>query len=152
MLSVTKVFRWCSLNLENFWFYIWVVVLWLNFTTQMTLRHLLLMPMNKILDCKDHQIYSKMLRKICIYVKRKSNISFRVIKNSSFDQRFLMIKTFLKIICQIIFRKVLTIRKLRCSEWETRNRHQRLLVKISCLPLRTCVCYQCNFIVYDTKY
>ena len=65
LLSVTKVFRWCSLNLENFWFYIWVVVLWLNFTTQMTLRHLLLMPMNKILECKDHQIYSKMLRKIC---------------------------------------------------------------------------------------
>ena len=64
----------------------------------MTLRHLLLMPMNKILDCKDHQIYSKMLRKICIYVKRKSNISFRVIKNSSFDQRFLMVKTFLKIL------------------------------------------------------
>ena len=64
----------------------------------MTLCHLLLMPMNKILDCKDHQIYSKMLRKICIYVKRKSNISFRVIKNSSFDQRFLMVKTFLKIL------------------------------------------------------
>ena len=32
-----------------------------NFKTQMTLRHLLLMPMDKILDCKDHQIYSKML-------------------------------------------------------------------------------------------
>ena len=31
-------------------------------------------------------------------VKRKSNISFRVIKNSSFDQRFLMFKTFLKIL------------------------------------------------------
>ena len=30
-------------------------------------------------------------------VKRKSNISFRVIKNSSFDQRFL-VKTFLKIL------------------------------------------------------
>ena len=66
LLSVTKVFRLCSLNLENFWFYIWVVVLWLNFTTQMTLRHLLLMFMNKILDCKDHEIYSKMLRKICM--------------------------------------------------------------------------------------
>ena len=65
LLSVPKIFCWCSLNLENFWFYIWVVVLWLNFTTQMTLRHLLLMPMNKILECKDHQIYSKMLRKIC---------------------------------------------------------------------------------------
>ena len=84
--------------MENFWFYIWVVALWLNFTTQITLRLLLLVPMNKILDCKDHQIYSKILRKICIYVKRKSNVSFRVIKNSSFDQRFLMVKTFLKII------------------------------------------------------
>ena len=64
-LSLAKVFCWCSLNLENFWFYIWVVVLWLNFTTQMTLRHLLLTLMNKILECKDHQIYSEMLRKIC---------------------------------------------------------------------------------------
>ena len=36
-----------------------------NFTTQMTLRHLLPMPMNKKRECKDHQIYSKMLRKIC---------------------------------------------------------------------------------------
>ena len=34
LLSVTKVFCWCSLNLEIFWFYIWAVVLWLNFTTQ----------------------------------------------------------------------------------------------------------------------
>ena len=30
----------------------------------MTLRHFLLMPMNKKLECKDHQIYSKVLRKI----------------------------------------------------------------------------------------
>ena len=63
----------------------------------MTLRHLLLMPMNKILDWKDHQIYSKMLRSVAIYVKRKSNISFST-KKSSFDQHFLMVKTFLKII------------------------------------------------------
>ena len=74
------------------------MVLELDFTKQMTLRLLLLVPVNEILDCKDYQIYSKMLRKICIYVKRKSKISFRVIKNSSFDQRFLMVKTFLKII------------------------------------------------------
>ena len=98
LLSVTNVFCWCSLILENFWFYIWVVVLWLIFTTQMTLRHLLPIPMNKILDCKEHQIYSKILRKICIYVKRRSNISFMVIKNSSFNQRFVMVKTFLKIL------------------------------------------------------
>ena len=97
LLSVTKVFCWCSLNLENFWFYIWVVVLWLNLTRQMTLP-LTHMPINKIIDCKDHQMYSKMLSKICIYVKRKANISFRVIKNSSLDRRFLMVKTFLEII------------------------------------------------------
>ena len=96
MLSVTKVFRWCSLNLENFWFYIWVMVLELDFTKQMTLRLLLLVPVNEILDCKDYQIYSKLLRKICIFVKRKSKIS--VIKNSSFDRRLLMVKTFLKIL------------------------------------------------------
>ena len=79
----------------NFRFYIWVAVLWLNFTTQMTLRHLLPMPMNKILECNGHQIYSKMLWKIC---KKDSNISFRFIKNSSFDEHFLMVKTFLKIL------------------------------------------------------
>ena len=37
-------------------------------------------------------------------VKRKSNISVRVIKNSSFDQCFLMVKTFLKILwCWFFF-------------------------------------------------
>ena len=40
--------------------------------------------------------YSKMLRSVAIYVKRKSNISFST-KKSSFDQHFLMVKTFLKI-------------------------------------------------------
>ena len=47
-----RVFRWCPLNLENFWFHIWVVVLWLNFTTQMSLRYLLLMPWIKYLTPK----------------------------------------------------------------------------------------------------
>ena len=93
MLSVTEVFCWCSLNLENFWFYIWVVVLWLNFTTQMTLRHFLFMPMN--LSAKTIKYILKCWERS---VKRKSNISFRVIKNSSFDQSFLMVKTFLKIL------------------------------------------------------
>ena len=98
LLSVTKVFRWCFLNLENFWFYIWVVVLWLNFTTQMTLHHLLLMrPWIEYLSAKTTKYILKFLER---YVKRKSDISFRVIKNSSFDQRFLMVKTFLKILCQ----------------------------------------------------
>ena len=36
-----------------------------NFITQMTLRHLLPMPMNKKLGCKGQQIYSKMLKNIC---------------------------------------------------------------------------------------
>ena len=35
-----------------------------NFMTQINLPHLLPMPMNKRLECKDHQIYSKILRKI----------------------------------------------------------------------------------------
>ena len=63
-----------------------------NFTIQMTLRHLLPMPTNKILECKDHQIYSKRSAK-------ESLISVSsVIKNSSFDQRFLCAygQTFLK--------------------------------------------------------
>ena len=42
--------------LENFWFLIWFVVVWLlyNFTAQITLPYFLLMPMNKKLQCKDH--------------------------------------------------------------------------------------------------
>ena len=94
---MTKVFRWCSLNLENFWFIfgLWFYDLisqhkWPYVTSYSC-------PWIKYLTGKNI-ICSKMLRKICIYVKRKSNISFRVIKNSSFDQRFLMVKTFLKIL------------------------------------------------------
>ena len=34
-----------------------------NFTTQMTLRHLLPMPMNNKIEYKDNQIYSKMVEK-----------------------------------------------------------------------------------------
>ena len=51
------------LSFENFWFYILEGTFY--FTTQMTLSHLLPMPINKNIECKDHQIYSKMLRKIC---------------------------------------------------------------------------------------
>ena len=61
---------WAFFSLSSFkifWFYIWVVVVWL-----LILRHIWLyvtcyipMPMNKKLECKDHQICSKMLRKIC---------------------------------------------------------------------------------------
>ena len=94
LLSMTKVFCWCTLNLEKFWFYIWVVVLWLSFTTQMTWRHLLLMrPWIEYLSAKTIKYVLKFLGR---YVKRKSDISFRVIKYSSFNQRFVMVKTFLK--------------------------------------------------------
>ena len=51
------------LSFENFWFYILEGTFY--FTTQMTLSHLLPMPINKNIECNDHQIYSKMLRKIC---------------------------------------------------------------------------------------
>ena len=55
---------------ENFWKF---VVLYLgsggmtiDFTTEMTLNHLLpSIPINKKLECKIHQMYSKSLRKIC---------------------------------------------------------------------------------------
>ena len=55
----------------------------------MSLRHLfrLPMPVNKILECKDCQIYSKMLRKIC---KKEIYSQFhQSYKKLSFDQRFL---------------------------------------------------------------
>ena len=59
-----------------------------EFTTQTTLSHLLpLTPMSKKRDCKDHQIYSKKLRKIC-----EKEVKFQFYqshKNSSFDQHFL---------------------------------------------------------------
>ena len=70
LLGVTKVFCWCSLNLESFWFYFWVVVLWL------LISHLLLMPTNKILECKTIKCILKCWERS---VKRKPNISFRVI-------------------------------------------------------------------------
>ena len=42
--------------------------------------------MNESPECTDHQIYSKMMRNI---LKRKLDLNFiRVIKNSSFDERF----------------------------------------------------------------
>ena len=54
------------LSFENFWFYIWVVVVWLLILRQNWLQvtsYLILM--NKKSECKDHQIHSKMLKKIC---------------------------------------------------------------------------------------
>ena len=73
--------------------------LWLN---NLILRHRWLQVtsypilMNKILECKDHQINSKMSRKIC----KKSLNFIRVIKNSSFFWPAFstyIVQTFLKI-------------------------------------------------------
>ena len=64
---------WCQLmSLSNLFLKFGKFLVWYlgcgcmtsNFTVQMTLRHLLLMPMNENFECKDCQIYSKMLRKI----------------------------------------------------------------------------------------
>ena len=86
MLSMTKVFCWCSLNLENFWFYLWVVVPWLNFTKQITLRHFLPMAMNKIVQSLERS------------VKRKSNISVSESQKVHLLINVFMVKTFLKIL------------------------------------------------------
>ena len=47
------------------------------------------MPMNKKLECEDHQIYSKMLRKIC--KKEVSSQFHQSRKKSSFDKPFLYV-------------------------------------------------------------
>ena len=36
-----------------------------DFTQEIALGHLSSIPMNKKLECKDNQIYSKMLKEIC---------------------------------------------------------------------------------------
>ena len=70
LLSVTKVFRWCSLNLEIFWFHIWVVVLYYNFTTQMKwlyitpylcpwIKYLTAKTIKYILKCWERSICKK---------------------------------------------------------------------------------------------
>ena len=81
------------LNFENFWFYICVVVVrllvlrhkWLQITTY-------LMLMNEKLESKDHQIYSKTLKKIC----KKSQSHKKTIFWSTFS--IYMVQTFLKIL------------------------------------------------------
>ena len=70
-----------------------------NFKSEMILSHLL--PMDKKHEHKDHEIYSKMLKKIC---KRKPNIKLiRAMKNSSFEQHvaYIWSKTFLKILLRL---------------------------------------------------
>ena len=68
-----------------------------DFTTQMTLRHLLPILMNKKLECKEHQIYFKMLRKIS---ETKSSLNFiRDVKKIIFCSTYSnMIQTILKIL------------------------------------------------------
>ena len=64
------------------------VVLWLNFTTQMTLCHLLPMPI-----CPWIKYLSAKTTK---YILKCWERSVRVTKNTSFDRRFLMVKTSIK--------------------------------------------------------
>ena len=79
----------------------WALVLWLNYTTQMTLCHLLLVPICpwiKYLSAKTTKYILKCWERS---VKSLYQFQNRVIKNSSFDQRFMVktsIKTFLKIL------------------------------------------------------
>ena len=66
-----------------------------NVTTQMTLRHLLPMSMNKKLECKDRQIYSKDLQRgSLISVSSESQKNYLLI-NIFY---MYMVKTFLKIL------------------------------------------------------
>ena len=86
---------------ENFWFYIWVMLV-----SFLILRHKWLrvtsypMPMNKNLECKDHQIYSKMSVKN--YLQKGSLISVlsESYKKFIFWSTFsvYMVQTFLKTI------------------------------------------------------
>ena len=86
LLSVTKAFCWCSLNLENFWFYTCVVVLydlisphkWLYVTSYSC-------PWIKYLRATIKYIIKYILKCWERSVKRKSNISFRVIFWSKFS-------------------------------------------------------------------
>ena len=71
--------RFCDLISQHKWLYVTSYPCpWIKYLSAKTTKY--------ILKCWERS------------VKRKSNISFRVIKNSSFDQRFLMVKTFLKIL------------------------------------------------------
>ena len=65
------------LNFKNFWFYVWVVVvyLWLSILWHKWLQVISYpMPMNKKLECKDHQIYITKCWERSI--KGKSNLHF----------------------------------------------------------------------------
>ena len=78
------------LNFENVRFYIWVLVVWLLILRQKWLQ-VTSYPYQwiKKIECKGHQIYPKMLRKI--FQNEVWSQFHRVIKHSSFDQYFLYI-------------------------------------------------------------
>ena len=64
----------------------------------MTVRHLLPMSMNKKLECRDNQIFSKMLRKICekeVLSQFHPSQKIHLLINVFF---ICMVKTFLKIL------------------------------------------------------
>ena len=85
-------FQWMSLSnlfLIKLWkflvMYLSCGCMTFNFTTQMTSSHLLPpVSENKKLECKDHQIYSETLRKICKKEVFRFNF-INVIKNSSLN-------------------------------------------------------------------
>ena len=53
-------------SFESFWFYIWVLVIWLLIVRQMVLSHMLSPCLwIKKRASKNHQMYSKSVRKIC---------------------------------------------------------------------------------------
>ena len=98
-VSVTKFFCWCSLNFENFWFYVWAVVVWI-LISQYKWIYVTSYPCPWIKKLSKNT--TKCILKCCERcIQKKSKLSFiRVVKNSSFDQRFLyvMVKSFLKIL------------------------------------------------------
>ena len=77
-------------------------------------------------------------------VKRRSNTSFRVIKNSSFDQRFLMVKTSIKTFLKTLWWRFLVPRSehLRVSSATLSCKTQNILT----LSMLVHICYNTNII------
>ena len=95
-----------------------------DFTTEMILSHLLpSITINKKSDCKDHQIYSKILCKVLISVSSESQKIHHLVS--------------INILYTDIYGP---------------NLSKNSLVRISCCPLRTSPRYYWNFIVRDMKY
>ena len=99
-------FLWAIFSLdyqiwENFWFCIWVMLVWI-----LILRHKWLrvtsyaMSMDKNLECKDHQIYSKMSVKNYLQKGTLISILSESYKKFIFWSTFsvYIVQTFLKII------------------------------------------------------